>query len=180
MKKNGFMFVESLTVLVIVVLSLTLLITSYSLVTRKSKEQEYYDLPSDKYLLYTIGNLGDTSADFSSNVSFIVNKDNCNSQLGDRMTNCSLVFEQNNLVYFAIIHDLKNDLCSSNVTSKYDSALLEYLKTLKRCNDNNTTDSNGFVNDNSNKCSVTCNNKLHYAVGVFYRNNHYYYASLEL
>ena len=64
MKKNGFVFIESVTVILVVVLSLTLLISSYALVTRKSKENEYYDLPSDKYLLYVIGNLGQNNEEY--------------------------------------------------------------------------------------------------------------------
>ena len=37
MKKDGFVFVESIVVLVVVALSLAMLISSYSLVTRKTK-----------------------------------------------------------------------------------------------------------------------------------------------
>ena len=58
MKKKGFVFVESIVVLMVVALSLTVLISSYSLVTRKTKEKEHYDKASDKYLLYAISKLG--------------------------------------------------------------------------------------------------------------------------
>ena len=58
MKKDGFVFLESVVVLVVVALSLTMLIASYSLVARKTKEKEDYNRTSDKYLVYNISNLG--------------------------------------------------------------------------------------------------------------------------
>ena len=58
MKKDGFVFVESVVVLVVVALSLAMLISSYSLVTRKTKEKERYDKTSDKYLVYVLSKLG--------------------------------------------------------------------------------------------------------------------------
>lgn len=161
MKKNGFVFIESITVLLVVVLSLTLLITSYALVIRKAKENEYYDLPSDKYLLYTIGNLGDTSKDYSTSNSFVANKNNCNTYMSQRISNCSSVFENNGLVQYIVIYGLNNELKNGNPTQKYDSATIEYLKTLKRC---------GSVDS-------TCNDD--YVVGVFYRDGNYYYVSLS-
>ena len=57
MNKKGFVFVESIVVLVVVALSLAMMISSYSLVSRKTKEKEYYNRASDKYLLYSISNL---------------------------------------------------------------------------------------------------------------------------
>ena len=160
MNKKGFMFVESLTVLIVLALSLTLLITSYSLVVRKSKESEYYNLPSDKYLLYTLGNLGDDSVIYNS--PFVANKNNCSTYMSSKVGECSKLFDDNNMVYFITIVGLNDTLRNSNPTQLYDSPTIEYLKTLKRCS---TTSSN---------CSDN------YLVGVFYRNGYYYYASLEL
>ena len=180
MEKKGFVFVESLTVLIIVILSLTLLLASYSLVIRKSKENEYYDIPSDKYLVYSISNLGDTGASYNTEESFVADKTNCSTYLSNRMTDCRTVFAENNIVYFAIIKKLKSELCDENVTSTYkDSGLIEYLKTLKRCKDSNNN-GDGYNSGSNNKCSVTCDEEIGYAVGVFYRNGNYYYASLEL
>ena len=60
MKKNGFVFLESIVVLVVTMLALTLLLISYSLITRKAKEKEEYDRTSDKYLIYNLSNFGTT------------------------------------------------------------------------------------------------------------------------
>ena len=56
--KKGFVFLETIIVLTVVTLSLTILLTSYTLITTKAKERENYDRVSDKYLLYTFSNLG--------------------------------------------------------------------------------------------------------------------------
>lgn len=62
MKKNGFVFLETVIILMLVTMALTTMLISYTLVTTKSYEKEFYDRISDKYLLYTISNLGTTNA----------------------------------------------------------------------------------------------------------------------
>lgn len=62
MNKKGFVFLETIIILVIVTISLTTLLSSYTLITSKSREKEYYDRVSDKYLLYSLSNLGTTDA----------------------------------------------------------------------------------------------------------------------
>ena len=166
MKKNGFVFIESVTVILVVVLSLTLLISSYALVTRKSKENEYYDLPSDKYLLYVIGNLGQNNEEYTNtnNGTFKADKNTCSTYMNKRITDCKSVFENNNMIYYMVIKNLNEQLKrDKNPTEIYDSGTIEYLKTLKKC---------------TNSEDVSC--KDNYVVGVFYRNNKYYYVSLEL
>lgn len=164
MKKNGFMFVESVAVLVVVILSLTLLLSSYALVVRKSKEKDYYDLPSDKYLLYNIGNLGNVSSSYAVEGQFVANVNNCSTYLNNRMADCSQVFRDNNMVYYIVTYNLNNDL-KTGATSRYDSGTIEYLKTLKRCDDEDPD---------------MCNDPIGYVIGVFFRNGKFYYASLKL
>ena len=116
-EKNGFVFVESVVVLVVVALSLSMLISSYALVKRKTQEKEYYDKASDKYLLYSLSNLGtddlcnygiscnnlsDVSADTYRNsnttISFRADADNsegfnCSkSKMGKIIYNCKYNF----------------------------------------------------------------------------------------
>lgn len=62
--KKGFVFIETIIVLMIVTMSLTLLFASYTLIKAKSQEKENYDKISDKYLLYAISNLG-TNASYN-------------------------------------------------------------------------------------------------------------------
>ena len=60
MNKKGFVFLETIIILVLVTMALTTMLTSYTVITTKSHEKEYHDRISDKYLLYTLSNLGTT------------------------------------------------------------------------------------------------------------------------
>ena len=85
MKKNGFVFVETIVILVMVILALTLFLSSYFLLTRKSKARDYYNLPNDKYLLFNIsniwslGNRGEFAYD--TNSSFVMDKNSCTGKI---------------------------------------------------------------------------------------------------
>lgn len=84
--KKGFVFIETIIVLMIVTVSLTLLFASYTLIKTKSKEKEFYDKISDKYLLYAISNLG-TTASYNYGViadtgNLVVSPSNCDKYDG--------------------------------------------------------------------------------------------------
>lgn len=187
MNKKGFVFVESIVVLVVVALSLAMMISSYSLVSRKTKEKEYYNRASDKYLLYSISNLAtDDKCNYgisceNEDVSFRADRDpgdyNCeNTKIGDLMYHCSEVFREMELYRVYVIENVDTVLKDSNSVSLYDSGTLEYLKTLKRCNDRNENDD---YSDYKN--SQTCEEPITYMVGVFERGeNEYYYAAIEV
>lgn len=175
MKKNGFIFMESLTVLVVVLLAATLLLSSYSLYVRKAKEKESYNLPSDRYQLFNIAVLGtdESTTYIQQGTNFIANRreydeisnpNGCEgTPLASRLSNCRQVFIDNNLVYYIFINDIVEELEKADVTTKYDSGTIEYLKTLKKVNSNEiVTQSNGYI------------------VGVFYKNGIYRYASIPL
>lgn len=173
MNKNGFIFIETIIVLVVTALSLVMLLSSYTLVVTKSKEKNYYDLSSDVYLLYNISKIGTSSTDNYSiiNTNIYVNKENCvGSFVSKYLGNCTNLFNDTDLAYLGVFNDLtqitKVKDADAKVIIPYNTnGTIQYLKTLKACND--TT-------------SSTCNNKVKYLVGVFYRNQKYYYASLEL
>ena len=195
MKKNGFVFIESVVVLVVVALSLAMLISSYSLISRKTKEKEYYDKASDKYLLYALSNLGtDDSCNYSiscpslggstfknsAQVAFRADQTGTyactNSKLGKILVDCEQVFEEMGIVHIYVVDNIVNDLndnCSNQPTCSvnfYDSGTIEYLKSLKKCNDTNFT-----------KNSITCSDPIKYMIGVFERDNgEYHYASIEI
>ena len=59
--KKGFVFMETIMVLIVVAVALAALLASYSMLTRKARQAESYDKVSDKYLLYAISTLGNTS-----------------------------------------------------------------------------------------------------------------------
>lgn len=195
MNKKGFVFVESIVVLVVVALSLAMLISSYSLVTRKLKEKEYYDKASDKYLLYAISNLGtdddcnysiacnslggDTFKDDSKKITFRADASGdyacTKSKLGKIIYDCNSVFNEMNLVHLYVVENIVEDLHDNCSTEKcsvrfYDSGTIEYMKSLKKCNDD------GFVNHQN-----VCDDPITYMIGVFERGNgEYYYASIEI
>lgn len=165
MDKKGFMFIETIVVLVVVAISLTSLLASYSLITRKVESRKHYDLPSDLYLVYSISRLGATKTIKYQMVStdFIVTRDNCQSSyMGEMLSNCGKLFKDTNLIYFGVVNDVDRALGSGDATKMYDNGTLEYFKTLKKCRDKN------------------CTEKIGYVFGVFYRSGNYYYAATEI
>ena len=64
MKKEGFVFLESVVVLVVVMLALTMLLLTYSLISRRTEEKEDYNKSSDIYLLYSINKMGATEKEY--------------------------------------------------------------------------------------------------------------------
>ena len=143
MKKNGFIFMESLTVLIVTLLATTLLLSSYSLYVRKAKEKESYELPSDRYQLFNIATLGKTGTiTRQDGPGFIANRRAYNAStnpygcegtpIANRLSNCRQVFIDNNLVYYILIYDIVEELSKTDVTTKYDSGTIEYLKTLRK------------------------------------------------
>ena len=105
MNKKGFVFVESIVVLMVVTLSVAMLIASYSLVSRKTKEKENYDRASDKYLLYAISTMGtDEKCNYATSnntiaacngIEFEANKTTCTTKkTGYLMKDCTKVFEE--------------------------------------------------------------------------------------
>lgn len=159
MKKNGFIFMESLTVLIVVLLATTMLLSSYSLYTRKSKERENYDLPSDRYLLFNIAKLNADSDEYSHTDGYIANRrdssnpNSCeNTPVGARLKNCRQVFIDNGLVYFIVIKDIVEELERDDITEVYDSGTIEYLKTLKK---KNTASADITYNIDPNNSNVT-------------------------
>lgn len=157
---------ETIAVLIVVVLSLTLVLSSYSLYTRKIKEKKYYDNAKDVYLLYTISKMGTTSTNnytrFTS--SFWANKDNCSIYMDSFLGDCSTLFSDTNLVNFGVINDV-TEVTKGISTGLYDNGVIDYLKTVKVCDD---------------EIVSTCNEKIRYLLGVFYRDKKYYYASLRI
>ena len=177
MNKQGFVFMESVIVLVVVALSLTMLISSYSLITRKTQEKEYYDRASDKYLLYSITNIGiSDSCNYTlsgscgyEGINLQANAKNCNNtRVGKLLYNCNKTFQDMNIRYIYVVDDIQKELTKDDAVSRYDNGVIEYMKTLKKCND---------VNYDSSK---TCEDPISYMIGVFYRSGNYYYASIEI
>ncbi|MBR2138123.1 MAG: type II secretion system protein [Bacilli bacterium] len=202
MKKNGFVFLESIVVLVVTMLALTLLLISYSLITRKAKEKEEYDRTSDKYLIYNLSNFGTTDLYYygfqdADTLSFKAEKDLCkyfpksNSDktvyVNEILSDCEQVFKDTNLKYLYTIRDINKALqgeektvvinpvthASQTIlepTKKYDNGTVEYMKTLRQCK-TQVVESGG---------KRICNDPIHYLIGVYEKNNRFYFASIEI
>lgn len=171
-KKNGFVFLESVIVLVVVALALTGFLITYTVLSNNSRRKEHYDNTSDKYLLYAISSLGTTGnnnftscGDFSVNIDTAYNScisnrfyDNYTDEHGNQVYEINNMFNDTGLVYLYYIDGdgLATKLqASSNPTTKYDNGTIEYMKTLDI-------------------------NKTNYLIGVFKRSDKFYYASINL
>ena len=161
MKKDGFIFVETVTVLIVLALSLAMSLSSYNLLASKSKQKQYYDIASDKYLVWSINELGNKTG-VNYQTPFVATKDTCTSTtMGNVLSDCKSVFKDTNMVYFIVVNNIQKSLESPTATKTYDNWTIEYMKILKRFEDDNTT-------------------PISYAIGVFYRKGKYYYASIIL
>ena len=204
MKKNGFVFVESIVVLVVVALSLTMMISSYSLIARKTKEKEYYNKASDKYLLYNINKLGtndtcnysdschitEDPTDKRNDRDFSADALNCDTtKLGRIMFDCKKVFSDFNIYKIYVVDDVARALNKQIMSSTeeyitlnnqdyykyFDAGTIEYMKTLKRCAV--TYDSTDYIEGTS---IPKCSKPVKYLIGVFKRGDEYHYASIEI
>ena len=139
MKKDGFVLVESVVVLVIVVLALTLFLSSYFLLTRKSESKDYYDLPNDKYLLYNVANiwsLGNNGGNaYTETGSFVIDKNTCSTKVAKYSNDeCKKIFNDTSLERYAVIYNLNYMFDTGRIKDipGITSDIIEYLKTLKK------------------------------------------------
>ena len=151
MKKNGFVFIESIVVLMVVALSVAMLMSSYTLIARKTKEKENYDKASDKYLLYAIANLGTDSKcnygvdcvsinsnDPISKTEFAASKDNCNNtKIGSILYDCKDVFDDMGIKYIYVVKNIRNTAIyhPTSLLSKYISDQTQKIIQKTGCKD---------------------------------------------
>ena len=115
MNRKGFIFLETISILMVVALSLTILLASYTLVYTKAKKHKYYDQPRDLYTLYTVANLVDTSS-LPNNIIKISNVNSCekvdgkDTILGVTVKDCDVFMRDINMTTFAVIDDLNSEL----------------------------------------------------------------------
>ena len=170
MNKKGFIFLETVSILMVVALSLITLLASYTLVYTKSLQHKYYDQPRDLYTLYSVANLIDTSS-LSDNVIMVSNANSCElndgktTVLGETINDCSDFMNKINMVTFAVVDDINAELNKKSSETYYDNITIEYLKTLPRCYEQ--------------KCTKSSKGRK-YLLGIFKREGKYYYASIEV
>ncbi len=145
MKKEGFVFLESVVVLVVVMLALTMLLLTYSLISRRTKEKEDYNKSSDIYLLYSISQMGATEKEYykveatddeneiknlenDKQYPFVADKNTCDKtymgkllgttkdETGNTINECSRLFETTDLVKIYTVYDVFKALNDQELT----------------------------------------------------------------
>ncbi len=160
---------ETIVVLVVTMLSLSIILSTYSLVVRKNNINKYYNRPSEVYALYYVMKLGTTNASSyvkPSITSFYTSKSNCNTYMSTYLTNCTQVFSDLNLQFVGIVTNINNEI--NNNYSVYNNGTIEFLEHLQ-------TQNVSYDNEGN---AVTKN--ISYAIGVFYIGGEYYYASVQI
>lgn len=134
--KKGFIFLETIVVLTVVVVSLATVLSTYALVSRKSKLKYYYDNASDIYFLYNLAKLGTTVNNnyVTKNVYFVATETNCSSL--SYVADCKKIMGDNNLKKFIYIPELvvflgelKDDKMKQAI-EEVGNGTLEYLSRL--------------------------------------------------
>lgn len=199
MKKKGFVFLETIAVLTVVSLALCMFLATYSLIVRKTNEKDFYNNASDKYLLYSILNLGTDNNNSYQKILLpckgMPNK-SCNYKITSSNKTKSLInsnikdedsvannvlesiygpmsngvknkiFTDFNIYSLYLVNDVDNALKDKKSISFFDNGTIEFMKTLEKYR-------------YSKKENVE-NTPISYLVGVFYRNNNYYFAAVEV
>lgn len=193
MNKKGFVLLETIISITIVTLSLTVILSTYFLVVRKSDEKERYDKPGDKYLLYSIANIAkENKPSFNINDydPFLrINKSDCSNKVLGIFNNdsavstnaCNIVFSNLDVKTLYIVKDAYALLYNSELINNFDNGTIEYLKTIKKIKEYSSSGQyNGVPIVNGNNSMVDYEEGMNYLIGVFYRNEKYYFASIEI
>ncbi len=169
MNKRGYVFIETVIVLIIVCLAIVMIFSSYSLLTRKTTEKYYYNLPKDIYFLYTVSTIGTTyENNYMSQNAFYTNKSLCTSSImNNYLSDCQTMMSNFKMETFGTIFDITTELNNGASSDKYDNGMIDFLKTLKTCN--TTLNGDGSCDSLST---------IKYYIGSFKRNGKYYYAAL--
>ena len=149
MRKKGFVFLETIIILMLVTVALTTMLASYTLVPTKSYEKQYYDRISDKYLLYAISNLGTTQKDNYQKLADLLVKNASSSDNGEKLGILKIDVENKNCEIMCQSLYTKKCYCElSNCDGKTGQQKTECV--------NNCLNSSGIKNLESTKvyCSI--------------------------
>ncbi len=150
MKKNGFVFLETLIVLTVLLVSVVSMFRMYIKISSDIENRKYYDNISDLYKTDIIRNYVDVSK--ISGSSFVeINKSNCSTYMGD---SCTTLLDSLKVESIYINLGSLNYLLSN--TNTIPNTMREYLKT---------------INKNNNRRYIIVNYK--------YKDKNYY-ASLDI
>lgn len=125
MKKKGYIFIETIVVLIVVIVSLSLVLSSYSLVISRSKLKKYYNRTNDIYLLYYISQLIDNNIMISESGFYVeISDENCTDSAP--FISCIALenAKDNNIKSIAIIND------KTEINADMNNTMKEYIKQL--------------------------------------------------
>lgn len=152
--KKGFVFIETLVVLVVLIAGILSIFSTYAILTSNIEKREYYDNISDLYKVDIIRSLIDVDA--IGEPTDYITKNNCSNIM---QSNCIEILESLNVEKIYInttvsINDMIDE--SESYLPSANNSLIEYIKTIK---------------DSTSRRYIIVN---------FYYNNHNYYASLYI
>lgn len=187
-KKNGFVFLESVISLVVVALALTAFLKSYTTLATISKQNEVYDNISDKYLLYSIANLGAKGSNRLNSIC-VITRGNVDYGFGASKEGIWSL-GQNSLQrnqscwtdnFFTAEKDASGNVKSAEEVRKemFDDTGLVYFYYIKNLNsDIYGVDATKIMDNGALQYVQTLSKDKEYFVGVFRRSGRYFFASV--
>lgn len=124
MNKKGFVFMETLVVLIVLVLGIVSLYSIYINLSSNIERRKHYDNVSDLYKTDLIRS-NFTNTDFDGNNVLIINSSNCETYMKEDCSSLLIGLNVNNI--YINLTTTKN-LYNSNNT--FSNSLKEYLKTM--------------------------------------------------
>ncbi len=140
MNKKGFVLLETVVVLIVVVVSMLGLYASYSFIFKNLEKSKYYDNINDVYRVNVfykmIKSAGNPTVE---NGYTIIRKSNCTAKLQD--SNCETLFDELDVEYL-IYNDVRvnniinknTNLCAGNSSNQncLNNTDINYMKTLEQ------------------------------------------------
>ena len=153
--KKGFVFIETIVVLVALITGVLSLFATYTLLTADIERKEYYDNISDLYKTDILRSLIDVTKLTGPSGILIINKDNCTSYMNSSCANdMTSLYAENIYVNYDKLEDILGNF--SNICNNCPNSMQEYINVIK-------------TNDNTRFIIVN-----------FKYNNQNYYASLKI
>lgn len=130
MKKNGFVFIETLVVVSVLTLTLLMLFGSYSYIIRKSRERNSFDTTEMIYKTFYTKEILEKEYGSLSIYMNTCNKPGTNvyecTISGNRLTQLQQAFEVEKIYFFTPSEVLSN----TSVLVKLDATTIDYIKHL--------------------------------------------------
>lgn len=132
MNKKGFVFLETLVVIVVLSVSILGIFTIYNTVNSNIDERKYYDSIGDIYKAYVIKDMVNLNNLTSEDVIKIT-KDNCTSYLSNNCINVIGTLEIDSIY----INNISIEKLINGTNQYVPNSLKLYMKTIYDNNDNN-------------------------------------------